>query len=297
MKNPPRMHDGVPVENVRRLRLDQYIVEQMPMLSRAFASKLCDEGKIIVNGLPNKAGYKVRATDVIEINYDPEVLGIVPDIDLPILYEDDDCTVIDKPVGVLTHSKGAFNPEATVASFMRSHVNNLKVLDGERAGIVHRLDRATSGVIICAKHPKALAWLQKQFADRKVKKTYIAVVTGHLKEPEATIDMAIERNPKRPQTFRVGINGKTAQTHYKVLEERDTTSLVELKPATGRTHQLRVHLSHLGHPIVGDALYGGPEADRLYLHARELEITLLNRERKVFTSLLPASFNYSDKKL
>jgi 23S rRNA pseudouridine1911/1915/1917 synthase len=295
MKNPPRMHDGAPVENVRRQRLDQYVVEQMPALSRAYAAKLCDEGKIIVNGLPNKAGYKVRLTDVIQINYDPVVMGIVPDIDLPIIYEDADCAVIDKPIGILTHSKGAFNPEGTVASFMRSHVNNFKILDGERAGIVHRLDRATSGVIICAKHPEALAWMQKQFADRKVKKTYIAVITGHLKEPTATIDMPIERNPKKPQTFRVGINGKTAQTTYTVLEERESTSLIELKPATGRTHQLRVHLSHLGHPIVGDLLYSGPTADRLYLHAKELELTLYNHERKVFTSPLPASFNNSEK--
>jgi 23S rRNA pseudouridine1911/1915/1917 synthase len=293
MKNPAK--NGAPIEHVRRLRLDQYVVEQLPMLSRAFASKLCDEDKIIVNGLPNKAGYKVRETDSIVINYDPVVMGEIPDIVLPIIYEDDDCMVVDKPIGLLTHSKGAFNPEATVASFVLSHVNNPKVLDGERAGIVHRLDRATSGVIICAKHAKALAWMQKQFGDRNVKKTYIAIVSGHLKEQQATIDMPIERNPKRPQTFRVGINGKTAQTSYRVLEERADTSVIELKPQTGRTHQLRVHLGYLGHPIIGDQLYGGPTADRMYLHAQELELTLYNHERKVFTSPLPGAFEYKEK--
>jgi 23S rRNA pseudouridine1911/1915/1917 synthase len=295
MRNP--LKKGTEAEHTRRQRLDQYVVKQMPMLSRAYAAKLCDEGKIIVNGLPNKAGYKVRETDTVEINYNPVELQNVPDIDLPIIYEDDDCAVIDKPIGLLTHSKGAFNPEATVASFMRSHVNDDKAIAGERAGIVHRLDRATSGVIIAAKHASALDWLQKQFGQRKVKKTYIAIVSGHMKEPTATIDMPIERNPKRPQTFRVGINGKSAQTTYRVLEEREDTSVLELKPQTGRTHQLRVHLSYLGNPIVGDTLYGGNEAERLYLHARQLELTLYNHERKVFTSQLPVSFNYSDKKL
>lgn len=210
-------------------------------------------------------------------------------MDLPVLYEDDDCVVINKPAGILTHTQGAHNPEATVATFLRDKVNGL---DGERAGIVHRLDRATSGVIIGAKNQAALSWLQKQFAQRKVKKTYVAIAEGHLKEPEAIVDMPVGRNPKAPATFRVDANGKHALTHYRVLKENDKYSLLELKPETGRTHQLRVHLAHLGHPIVNDPLYGkGTYGDRLFLHALSLEITLPSRERKTFTAPLPPEFN------
>ncbi len=212
----------------------------------------------------------------------------VPEIDLPVIYEDDDCVVINKPPGVLSHSKGAFNPEATVATWLAGRV---KGLEGERAGIVHRLDRATSGVMICAKTPEALAWLQKQFSQRKTVKEYVAVVGGALDKPEAVIDMPIERNPKRPQTFRTGAAGKHAVTAYKVLSTRGGHSLLELKPETGRTHQLRVHLAKIGHPILGDELYGGPPAKRMLLHAKNLTVTLPSRERKTFGAPVPPEFN------
>lgn len=163
-------------------------------------------------------------------------------------------------------------------------------MEGNRAGIVHRLDRATSGVMIVAKTPAALSWLQKQFSQRKAKKTYLAIVAGTMREQEAVIDMPIERNPKAPATFRVGANGKHALTHYRVLQTGNSYSLLELKPETGRTHQLRVHLQQLGHPIVGDTLYGGKTAERLFLHAHQLEITLPNRERKTFASPMPDIF-------
>lgn len=269
-------------------RLDMYVVEQHPSISRAFAAKLINQGKVLVNDQPSKAGHKLKDTDDISIDYTPEEDAKVPKIDLPIIYEDDDCIVINKPVGILTHSKGAFNPEATVSTFVRDRI---KRLSGERAGIVHRLDRATSGIIICAKHPEALSFLQKQFAQRKVKKLYEAIITGRLEPPHAIIDMPIERNPKAPATFRVGANGKLSQTEYEVIKSTDHYSRVRLKPQTGRTHQLRVHLSHQGHPIVGDILYGGEPAERLFLHAYSLEITLPNRERKTFTAPLPKDFN------
>jgi RluA family pseudouridine synthase len=152
------------------------------------------------------------------------------------------------------------------------------------------LDRATSGVIIGAKNAAALSWLQKQFSQRKVKKTYIAIVQGHLPNDHAIIDMPIERNPKKPQTFRVGAQGKAALTEYQVIKLNDTYSMLQLSPQTGRTHQLRVHLAHLGHPIVGDTLYGGKPAERLFLHALSLEITMPSRERKTFTAPLPELF-------
>ncbi len=278
------------LEISRAERLDQYVIRQMPHLSRGYASKLINQGSVTVNGEPQlKAGYKIRSSDRIKIDYDETKELAIEDIELPVLYEDDDCVVINKPIGLLTHSKGPFNPEPTVESWLRSRLKT-KAMPGERAGIVHRLDRATSGVMIVAKTPKALGWLQKQFSQRKVKKSYIAVIEGVLKEPEAIIDMPIERNPKKPQTFRVGSNGKSAITNYKVLKAGEAFSLVELQPATGRTHQLRVHLAHLGHPIAGDTFYGGRTADRLFLHARSLELTLPNRQRQSFEVAMPPEF-------
>ncbi len=277
------------VEMSRAQRLDQKVIELVPEISRSFASKLIDQGKVHVNGIPQfKGGYKLREHDVVTVDYDARELELIPDIDLEVLYEDDDCVVINKPVGVLTHSKGAFNPEATVATWLRSR---LKDLDGSRGGIVHRLDRATSGVMICAKNQDALSWLQKQFSQRKTKKTYAAVINGVIQPESAIIDMPIERNPKAPATFRVGPQGKPAKTTYKSVAHNDNYSLLELKPETGRTHQLRVHLAQRGHPIVGDVLYSGEKAERLYLHAESLEITIpKDHERCVFSVPVPADF-------
>lgn len=272
----------------RAQRLDQRVVEQDPTLTRNFAAKLIADGKVFVNGDPvTKAGYKMRLNDTVVIDHDPTLFSQISEIELSLVYEDEDCVVIEKPLGLLTHSKGAFNPEPTVATWLRGR---LRSMAGERAGIVHRLDRATSGVMICAKTPEAHSWLQKQFAQRRVKKTYSAIVSGQMDPSEAIIDMPIERNPKKPQTFQVGANGKHAITQYVTVSSSPHFSLLELKPETGRTHQLRVHLHHQGHPIVGDPLYGGIPAERLYLHAHILEITLPNRQREVFSSPIPQSF-------
>jgi 23S rRNA pseudouridine1911/1915/1917 synthase len=272
----------------RAQRLDQKVVELLPRLSRVFAARLVEDGKVTVNeDIVTKPGHKLREGDKVMVDYDLGELDAIPDIDLHVIYEDKDCVVIDKPVGVLSHSKGAFNPEATVATWLRSRLHGLS---GERAGIVHRLDRATSGVMIAAKTPEALKWLQKQFAQRKAKKTYYAVVAGQMPHDHAIIDMPIERNPKHPQTFRVHANGKSALTEYWAKQQGKQFALLELRPQTGRTHQLRVHLSSIGHPIVGDTLYDGEPADRLYLHAESLEITLPNRERRTFNVPVPAAF-------
>jgi len=285
------------LEISRAQRLDRKVVELFPELSRAFAARLVEQGKVTVNGVvETKTGYKLREKDAVSVDYVEAEAKAIPDIKLPIIYEDDDCVVINKPVGVLTHSKGAFNPEATVATWLRRRLakgewqSTTDMAGNARAGIVHRLDRATSGVMICAKSPEALSWLQKQFSQRKAKKTYAAIVSGHMDQDHAIIDMPIERNPKKPQTFRVGVNGKHAITEYTVMDATHAVSELELSPQTGRTHQLRVHLSQLGNPIVGDELYGGEPADRLYLHAEKLEITLPNRHREVFTAPIPLEF-------
>ena len=269
-------------------RLDSYVSSKIPSVSRSFIQKLEEQGKVLVNSNKARTSYKIRQHDVIEVDFDKATLENTPTIDMEVLYEDDDCLVVNKPAGLLTHSKGAYNPEATVATFIQ---DKLVDLDGERAGIVHRLDRATSGVMIAAKNPNALAWLQKQFSQRKVKKTYFAIVEGHLKPEQAVIDIPIERHPRTPKIFRTSVSGKPATTEYKVINTSSNYSLVELKPQTGRTHQLRVHMSHLGHPIVGDTFYKGKPDDRLFLHANKLELTLPNRTRKVFEVPVPIEFN------
>jgi 23S rRNA pseudouridine1911/1915/1917 synthase len=277
------------LEFSRAKRLDTYVAEKLPEYSRAYVAKLVDQGIARVNGeVVTKGGYKLKHTDEIEIDHLRYAPQPVPNIELEVIYEDDDCVVINKPAGVLSHSKGEHNPEATVASWLRSRTSNMS---GERAGIVHRLDRATSGVMICAKNKEASSWLQKQFAVRKVKKTYVAIIQGSLDPAQAMIDMPIERNPKKPQTFRVGSNGKPSQTEYRIIKSNAEYSLVELKPTTGRTHQLRVHMEKLGHPIVGDTLYAGQTANRMYLHAKTLEITLPNHKRAIFEAKVPKEFN------
>jgi len=271
------------------VRADKFVAAQYPQFTRSALESLFDQKLVTINGLIPKASQKIKPGDKIAV--DESLLKTAPpQIELPIIYEDDDVLVIDKPAGILTHSKGALNLEASVASFIGPKV---KGLEGNRAGIVHRLDRGTSGVIICAKNPEALAKLQKQFSKRKAKKTYLAIVEGQLKPQEAVIDAPIMRNPAHPQTFKVGAQGKVAITHYRVLNTLEhggsVYSEVELKPQTGRTHQLRVHLAYVGHPIVGDHVYGH-DGSGLMLHASSLEITLPSGERKVFNSPLPDRF-------
>ncbi len=273
-------------------RLDHFLARQY-QLSRKASVNLIKQDAITVNKKPiNKASFLLKQTDNIVIKKSFLKPKPILDLDLPIIYEDNNVIVIDKPIGILSHSKGKFNPEATVETWLQQKVADLKY---DRAGIVHRLDRATSGVMILAKNSQTQSMLQKQFSQRKTKKIYTAVISGQLNPKEAVIDMPINRNPKKPQTFRVDVNGKSALTHYLQLKNNNKYSLVELRPTTGRTHQLRVHLAYLKHPILGDNFYNGEPAERLYLHASSLEITLPDSQRKVFKSSLPKEFKYKVK--
>jgi 23S rRNA pseudouridine1911/1915/1917 synthase len=204
------------------------------------------------------------------------------------VYEDEHVIVINKPVGVLTHSKGELNDEFTVAEFVRPKTSYKQ--DSNRPGIIHRLDRATSGIIICAKDDETASMLQRQFTDRTLKKQYVAVLEGVPKVSEAVVDLPIGRNPNAPSTFRVDVNGKSAQTTYHVLKQTDTRALVDLRPKTGRTHQLRVHMAYLGTPILGDTVYGKKKADRMFLHAASLEVTLPGGKRETFSAPIPQEF-------
>jgi 23S rRNA pseudouridine1911/1915/1917 synthase len=265
------------------VRIDKHLSTRFPEYSRAALSKLFDLNLIKKDGTPLKPGEKVRPGSVVEYDLGP-LQASSEVIELPILYEDKNVIVVGKPVGVISHARGRFWQEASVASFIRSRVSGL---EGVRGGIVHRLDRATSGVMICAKNESTLSFLQRQFHDRKVQKTYVAVVKGHLEHAQATISAPIKRNENDPKRFMVHPDGKSAETDYRVVRTSGLYSLCELKPKTGRTHQLRLHMKHIGAPIVGDDLYGGEPASRMMLHASQLEITLPDHEIHKFSSILP----------
>lgn len=269
-------------------RTDKFVAGKYPQFSRSALERLFDFGHITIAGEPAKPAHKLKIGEVIEVN-EKNLASESPDIDLPVIYEDDDVVVIDKPAGVLTHSKGALNLEASVASFISNRLHD-KSLTGNRAGIVHRLDRDTSGVIITAKSAKAMDALQKQFAKRKAAKTYLAIVEGQPEPAKAIIDAPIMRNPAKPQTFRVGALGRKAQTEYETLGSFEVGgrkySLLKLMPKTGRTHQLRVHMAYIHHPIAGDRVYGR-NGMPLMLHASSLELTLPNGKRQKFIAPTP----------
>ena len=270
-----------------KVRLDIYLSTKFDTtISRSLWQKYIKAGYVSVNNkVATTPKFEVDETDEIALNLPEKEQA---DVDLPILYENDDVIVVNKPSGLLTHAKGGLSDESTVAEIIRPKTSF--ATDTDRPGIVHRLDRDTSGLLIIAKNPESAAHLQRQFAERTAKKTYIAITDGKPKLNAAKIDLPIGRNPSAPSTFRIDPNGKPAQTTYHVLAENDAQSLVELKPTTGRTHQLRVHLAHLNAPILGDRVYGKSSDCRMMLHAQKLEITLPSGERKVFEVAVPDEF-------
>lgn len=270
-----------------KVRLDIYLSTKFDTtISRSLWQKYIKAGYVSVNNkVVTTPKFEVDETDEIALNLPEKEQA---DVDLPILYEDDDVIVVNKPSGLLTHAKGGLSDEPTVAEIIRPKTSF--ATDTDRPGIVHRLDRDTSGLLIIAKNSESAAHLQRQFAERIAKKTYIAITDGKPKLNAAKIDLPIGRNPSAPSTFRIDPNGKPAQTTYHVLAENDTQSLVKLKPTTGRTHQLRVHLAHLNAPILGDRVYGKSSDCRMMLHAQKLEITLPSGERKVFEAIVPDEF-------
>ncbi len=285
-------HKGKEVYLLRKLsqknRLDHELVRRYPEFTRSTLQKYIKAGYVQVNGEPARSA-KQDVTEADELALLPPQKADTSAMELPIVYIDDDVIVINKPAGVLTHSKGALNDEFTVADFFRRYTTD--ALDTNRPGIVHRLDRDTSGIIIGARTHEAAALLKKQFADRTVKKRYVAVVDGVPAQHEATIDVPIGRNPNAPSTFRADPKGKTAQTNYRITASNGTQTLIALAPLTGRTHQLRVHTQFIGTPIAGDRVYGSPKtAKRLCLHAHTLELTLPHGKRMTFEAAPPVLF-------
>lgn len=264
----------VEIEAPEKVRLDILMGEIYKSYNRSSLQKFIKLGFVKVDGeLARKANQKFERGVKIELNIPEELKNsdLVPET----IYEDENVLVVNKPAGLLSMAKGEYCPEKTLADY---------------GLIVHRLDRDTSGVMVLAKNEETQKFLKKQFQDRNTHKTYFAVVSGRPKLDAARIDLPIARDLKRPTTFRVDANGKESETFYKIIKTNDQHALVELKPVSGRTHQLRVHMKYLGHPIVGDAVYDGEKADRLYLHAGALELTLPGGKRTTFTVDVPKEF-------
>ncbi len=259
-------------------RLDTYIPSVDTDITRTSAQRLIEDGNILVNGKNAKVSYKIQENDKISVEIpEPKQIELkAQDIPIEIVYEDSDIIVVNKPKGMVVHPANG-NPDGTlVNAIMAICKDSLSGIGGEiRPGIVHRIDKDTSGLLIVAKNDNAHVKMSEQIKNHEVKKTYIALVRGVFKENEATIDMPIGRSTSDRKKMAVNKNGKNAITHIKVLKRFDKYTLLQVNIETGRTHQIRVHLSHIGYPIVGDYTYsnGKNEFDVIgqCLHAQKLE--------------------------
>lgn len=256
-------------------RLDKFVSEQIPDLSRTRVKELVKDQNILVNGKVEKVSYKIQAGDKIEVNI-PAVkpLDVIPEnIPLDIVYEDDDVIVVNKPQGMVVHPAPG-HPDHTLVNALLYHTKVLaQSPEGFRPGIVHRIDKDTSGLLMIAKTAKARESLEDQLAHKTNKRLYWAIVHGNFAEKNGVIDAPIGRNPYDRKKMAVVETGKKAITHFKVLEQFKDYSLIECQLETGRTHQIRVHLDYIGHPVAGDPLYGPRKTLKGYgqfLHAKVL---------------------------
>ena len=250
------------------LRIDKYLTDKIAYISRNRIQDAADAGNILVNGKPAKSNYRVKPADVITIvlSYPPSSIVITPeDIPITIVYEDEDMIVINKQPGLVVHP-GVGNYEGTLLNAIAFHLKDNPDFDpnDSRVGLVHRIDKDTSGLLLIAKTPNAKTKLGKQFFDKTIKRTYNALVWGNIKEDEGTITGDLGRDPRDRMLFTVFAEGenplaKHAVTHYRVLERLGYVTLVECRLETGRTHQIRVHMKHIGHTLFNDERYGGNE--------------------------------------
>ena len=275
-------------------RLDQFLASQLDGVSRARVQEMIAEGKVLVNDAPAKASLKLRGGERISVLGEARrapIKAIAEEIPLDIVYEDDALAVINKPAGMMVHAGAGATDDArnrgTLVNALLHHLRSLSGVGGElRPGIVHRLDKETSGLIVVAKNDDAHRKLSSQFAAREVKKKYVALVHGWVKKDSATIAQSISRDPVRRMRMTTRLEGgRAAVTHYRVVRRLDTKfgkfTLLDVKIDTGRTHQIRVHAAAIGHPVVGDTMYGAPKQARgknaviglarNFLHAAELE--------------------------
>lgn len=285
-------------EDLVGVRLDKAISMKDSSISRASVQRLIDEGNILVNGNKSKASYKLSLEDEVIIKKEePKELEIkAEDIPLDIIYEDDDIIVVNKQKGLVVHP-GNGNPDGTLVNAIMNHCKeSLSGIGGKiRPGIVHRIDKDTSGLLIIAKNDKSHINISEQIKNHEVKKTYIALVRGVVKENQATIDMPIARSNKDRTKMAVSKTGKNAITHFKVIERFKNYTLLEVNIETGRTHQIRVHLSQVGYPIVGDYVYSNGKnpfgVEGQMLHSQKLEFTHpITGEKMKLEAKLPEYF-------
>lgn len=240
-------------------RLDVFLSEKVGGYSRTYLKKLIEDGLVLVGGKSKKANYKMNLGDEVRISL-PEPVSLevkAENIDIEVIYEDDDLMVINKPQGMVVHPAHG-NYSGTLVNGLLSRCDDLSGINGVlRPGIVHRIDKDTSGVIVVAKTNEAHMSLSHQLKEHSIKRKYVALLEGRLKEQEGTVDAPIGRDPKdRKRMAVVYRNSKHAVTHYRVLELFQSNTLIEATLETGRTHQIRVHMSYIGHPVVGDPVYG-----------------------------------------
>jgi len=273
-------------------RLDKYVSEKHPELSRTHVQKLIAEGYITVNDQVAKPGLKLNIGDRLKVIIPPVPPSrLVPEaMPLSILYEDDDLLVVDKPAGLPVHPAPG-HPSHTLVNAILSHFPHLADIgDSLRPGVVHRLDKDTSGVMLVAKNSRAQADLAQQFKTHSVSKAYLVLVKGKLTPENGVIEASIGRDPRNRKRMAVVTGGREARTEYRVIKYIEDYTLLEVRPETGRTHQIRVHFSAIGYPVVGDKIYGvkSPYLSRQFLHASRLGFKLPSTGKYVeFKSELP----------
>ncbi len=258
-------------------RLDLFVVRRLPEMTRSRVQRLIEEGAVLVDGRRAKAALRLDAGLVVSVDAPAAVASeALPEaIPLDVLFEDSDLLVVNKPPGMTVHPSPG-HATATLVNAVLAHCDDLSGIGGVmRPGIVHRLDRDTSGVILVAKNDAAHNALARQLKERSVEKTYVALVEGTPKPVEGIIDAPIARDPRNRTRMAIVPGGRASETSYRLVERFRGYSLVEARPKTGRTHQIRVHLAAIGHPIVGDRLYGkaSPLASRQFLHAQRILFT------------------------
>ena len=279
-----------------RIRLDVFLADKIEGLSRAQVRKVIDAGGVRVGSFTRKAGYKLRPGDRVHVEYEipaPEGALVPQNIPVKIVYMDADVIVIDKPPHLVVHP-GPGHPSGTLVNALIYHFPEVALVGNEqRPGIVHRLDQDTSGVMVVARSPRAFASLQDQFKSRVVWKTYLALAWGRMSDTEGKLSWPLGRHPKEGSKISIRARSpKKAETFFQVQRPFKDTTLLEVKPVTGRTHQIRVHLAAAGHPVVGDPVYGKKreprEFPRIFLHAHTLSfLHPATGERLTFASPLP----------
>jgi 23S rRNA pseudouridine1911/1915/1917 synthase len=276
-------------------RLDIFLSERIKELSRSHIQRLIEEGKVKINGRPTKSSRRLKAEEKIEIEYEHPVSGKVQPENIPIkiIYKDDHLLVVDKPSGMVVHPGAKINRGTLVNALLHRFPHLQGIGPSDRPAIVHRLDKETSGVMVVARSLKGYKNLQGQFKKREVTKIYIGLVWGRMPQKEGKITWSIGRHPKHGERISLKTNKpRSAKTYYTVEKEFRGTTLLRIRPVTGRTHQIRVHLAAAGHPIVGDSRYGHKKpkfkCPRLFLHALELSFLHPDSGETVeFSSPLP----------